>query len=111
MKLVVVGLGQCGGRIADQFAWLNMKARGERRFDLISSIIAVNTDMADLSGLKHIKPDKKHRILIGAQKSGGHGVGKINELGAQVAREDADGVLEAMTASPQFPEAAAFLLL
>ncbi len=111
MKLVVVGLGQCGGRIADQFAWLNMKARGERRFDLISSIIAVNTDMADLSGLKHIKPDKKHRILIGAQKSGGHGVGKINELGAQVAREDADVVLEAMTASQQFPEADAFLLI
>ena len=31
MKLTVIGLGQCGSRIADHFARLNMKARTQRK--------------------------------------------------------------------------------
>lgn len=111
MKLFVIGCGQCGGRIADEFARINVKARIQRGIDIATGVIAVNTDVADLSGLYYIKRDYLHRVVIGGQKTSGHGVGKINELGAEVAREDADKVFEAVVHHPQLAESDAFLLV
>ena len=111
MKLVIVGFGQCGGRIADQFARLNGKAHSQRGIDIIAGAFAVNTDVADLSGLTAIKSDYQHRILIGSRKTGGHGVGKINELGAEIAKEDGDKIIETIRTSKRFSEADAFLLV
>ena len=111
MKLVVVGLGQCGGRVADEFARLNRKARAQRGIEIVTGCFAVNTDAADLSGLVSIKPDYQHRILIGGRKTGGHGVGKINELGAEVAKEDSDKVIDAIRTSKRFFETDAFLVI
>jgi cell division GTPase FtsZ len=111
MKLVVVGFGQCGGRIADEFARLNGRARGLRGLNIVTGAYAVNTDLADLSGLTTIKSDYDHRILIGNKKTGGHGVGKINELGAEIAREDADKVVETIKNSRHFADTDAFLLI
>ncbi len=111
MKLAVIGLGQCGGRIADEFARLNKKARGQRGIEIVTGAFAVNTDAADLSGLTNIKRDYQHRILIGGRKTGGHGVGKVNELGAEIAKEDTDKVIDAMRATQRFYETDAFLLI
>ena len=111
MKLVVAGFGQCGGRIADEFARLNKKARSQRGIEIITGAFAVNTDAADLSGLSNIKGNYQHRILIGSRKTGGHGVGKINELGAEIAREDADKVIDAIRTTKRFFESDAFLLI
>jgi len=111
MKLLVIGLGQCGGKIADEFARLGIRARVQRRISIITGAYAVNTDIADLSGLYTIKPNYQYRILIGAKKTNGHGVGKMNEIGAEVAREDGDKVLEAVRASALFPETDALLLI
>ena len=111
MKLLVIGCGQCGGRIADEFARLNRRARGLRGIDIITNVLAVNTDIADLTGLSFIRPDYQHRILIGGQKTGGHGVGKINELGAEIIREDGDKILEPIRITRHFHETDAFLLI
>ena len=111
MKLVVVGFGQCGGRISDEFARLNARARSIRGLDIITGAYAVNTDIADLSGLHTIKSNYQHRILIGSRKTGGHGVGKINELGAEIAREDADKVVETIRSAKRFAETDAFLMI
>jgi cell division GTPase FtsZ len=111
MKLVVVGFGQCGGRIADEFARLNKRARGLRGLGIIAGAYAVNTDLADLSGLHTIRPDFSRRIVIGKKKTGGHGVGKINELGAEIARDDADMVIETLRNTEDFAETDAFLLI
>ncbi len=111
MKLVVVGLGQCGGRIADEFARLNSRAKSRRSMTIITGCFAVNTDAADLSGLSSISNDHRHRILIGSRKTGGHGVGKINELGAEIAREDADKIIDAIRTTKKFFETDAFLLI
>jgi cell division GTPase FtsZ len=110
MKLIIVGFGQCGGRIADEFARLNRRAHVQRGIDIIANAFAVNTDVADLSGLTGIKPDYQHRILIGGRKTGGHGVGKINELGAEIAKEDGDKIIETIRTSKRFVDADAFLL-
>jgi cell division GTPase FtsZ len=111
MKLVVVGLGQCGGRIADEFARMNGRAKARRGMNVITGAFAVNTDAADLSGLSCISKDHRHRILIGGRKTGGHGVGKINELGAEIAREDADKIVDAIRTTKGFFETDAFLLI
>jgi cell division GTPase FtsZ len=111
MKLVVIGLGQCGSRIADEFARLNRRARSQRGIEICPGVFAVNTDAADLSGLQTIKADYQHRVLIGGRKTGGHGVGKINELGAEIAREDVDKIVDAIKAARHFYEADGFLLI
>ena len=111
MKLVVIGFGQCGSRIADEFARLNKRARSHRGTEITPGVFAVNTDSADLTGLTTIKTDYQHRILIGGRKTGGHGVGKINELGAEVAREDADKVIDALRSTKRFYETDGFLLI
>jgi len=111
MKLVVVGLGQCGGRIADEFARLNSRAKSRRGMTIVTGCFAVNTDAADLSGLSAISNDHRHRILIGSRKTGGHGVGKINEIGAEVAREDADKIVDAIRTTKRFYDTDAFLLI
>jgi cell division GTPase FtsZ len=111
MKLVVIGFGQCGGRIADEFARLNKRARRHRRIEIIPNAFAVNTDVADLSGLSCIKSDYQHRILIGNRKTGGHGVGKINERAAEIARDDSDKIIDAMRSARRFYETDAFLLI
>ncbi|TET55066.1 MAG: cell division protein FtsZ, partial [Dehalococcoidia bacterium] len=102
---------QCGSRIADHFARLDFKARTQRKATIAPTVIAVNTDQADLTGLRFIKNDFQHRVLLGLRQTLGHGVGKINELGAQLAKEDGDKVLEAVKVSPQFYETHAFLVV
>lgn len=111
MKLIVVGLGQCGGRIADEFARINHRAHSHRRLEIIPGVFAVNTDAADLSGLTTIKKDFHHRIIIGGRRTNGHGVGKINELASEIAQQDADKVVEAFNAAKRFYTADAFLLI
>jgi len=111
MKLVVVGFGQCGSRIADEFSRLNARARFRRGIEIVAGAFAVNTDVADLSSLSTIKSDYRHRILIGNRKTGSHGVGKINEVGAEIARQDGDKVIDAIRSAERFYEADAFLLI
>jgi cell division GTPase FtsZ len=111
MKLLVVGFGQCGGRIVDEFTKLNKKARSQRGIEIITGVFAVNTDAADLSGLSEIPKSYQNRILIGSRKTGGHGVGKINELGAEIAKEDADKIVDAIRTTKRFFESDAFLFI
>ena len=111
MKLLVIGLGQCGGRIADRFVRLNKRAHTLRGIDILADAFAVNTDVADLSGLRTIKSDYKHRILVGGQRANGHGVGKISELGADIANEDSDKIIDAIRTTERFYETDAFLLI
>jgi len=111
MKLVVIGFGQCGGRIADEFARLGRRASSLRGIEIIIDSFAVNTDSTDLAGVQTISSDYRHRILIGAGTTHGHGVAKISEVGAEIAKEDADKVLDAVRTAKHLFEADAFLLV
>jgi cell division GTPase FtsZ len=110
MKLTVIGFGQAGGRIADEFARINRNAINQRGIEICPGVYAVNTDSADLTGLRNIKSDYKHRILIGGNKTGGHGVGKINELGALVTKEESDKIFDSIEGTKRLYETDAFLL-
>jgi cell division GTPase FtsZ len=90
MKVLVIGLGQAGGKVAD--ALLEYEARTDTSF--VTDVLAVNTAKADLLGLQHI--DVSHRLLVGQSRVKGHGVGADNELGVEIALEDKDDVLGAV---------------
>lgn len=66
IRFVAVGLGQCGGNIANAFA-----QRGYRAF-------AVNASAADMERLSHIGSEARLSISV----EGGDGAGKDPELGA-----------------------------
>jgi cell division GTPase FtsZ len=111
MKLVVIGCGQCGGRVADEFSKFNGRARFRRGMQIVADTFAVNSDSADLTSLSSIKSDYRHRILIGNRKTANHGVGKINAVGAEIARQDGDKVITAVGSADRFYEADAFMLI
>ena len=56
MKLLVIGCGQCGGRIADEFALMSKKAHVQGGLDILTNVLAVNTDVADLSAWLMLNP-------------------------------------------------------
>jgi len=87
------------------------KARRARGIEITTDCYAINADAADLSGLRYIGKDYQHRIIIGSRKTGGHGVGKINELGAEIARDDSDKVIDAIRQTKRFFETDAFLFI
>jgi cell division GTPase FtsZ len=52
MRLVVIGLGDCGSRLAGEFIELNRKAKSERKVQIITNAYAINNDEAVLDSIK-----------------------------------------------------------
>jgi cell division GTPase FtsZ len=111
VKLMVIGFGQCGNRIADEFARLGKLAQSKRGTNIITSALAVDTDTIALSGLSTIKTHHEQRIAIGEAKTRGHGVGKRSELGAEIAGEEGFKVVDAIRQTKRFSDTDAFLLV
>ena len=86
MKVVLIGVGQAGGRIAQALAEFDL----DMGFDAIMGAIAVNTAKADLSSLDI------ETVLLGRDRVKGHGVGGDNELGAEIMQSDVTEVTDAL---------------
>ena len=58
MKIVAIGVGQCGCNIADEFYAINNYSKSffGRRIEIVTDVFAINTDETDLSSLRHIPP-------------------------------------------------------
>jgi cell division GTPase FtsZ len=88
MKSALIGVGQAGGKLVSALhAFDAAESHGAVR-----RAYAVNTATADLQSL----PSGIETLLVGQSRVSGHGVGGDNELGAQVMREDATEVLDAV---------------
>ena len=111
MKLVVVGFGQCGGYIADEFARLNKKARRQRRINIVLDALAVDSDASTLAGLNTIKSDYQHRVLIGGSRMKGDGVDGDSGLATEIAGNETYRIINALRASRRFTERDAILLV
>ena len=99
MKLVVVGAGQGGSNIADEFVamgeWV-LRNRHLRLFTgtgndpIYQGVFAVNLGAGDLYSLQHIPQTDDHTILMGTtDEFRGRGAGKVNADGAEQARRNA----------------------
>ena len=111
MKLMIIGLGQCGNRIADEFTRLGNRAQRERGAKVITDAFAVDTDASAMGGLQFISSHQDKRIVIGEAKTKSHGTGGLAELGAQIVQEDGYKVVDSLRKAKRFPETDAFLLI
>jgi len=104
MKIVAIGIGQCGCNIADEFYAINNYSKSffGRRIEIVTDVFAINTDETDLSSLRHIPPDMSHRIVIGMSRTSGHGVGKINVEGALIMKESLPIIIDDVLNSRDF---------
>ena len=78
MKTVLVGVGQAGGKLADQLVTFDR----EKGYGSVQDAVAINSAKADL------QPLAIDTVLIGQDRVKGHGVGGDNELGAEVMEAD-----------------------
>lgn len=104
MKLSVVGVGQAGGRISDEFLTYDAQTSGQ----IIQGAVAINTAKADLDTLERVP--RKHRVLIGQDRVQGQGTGADNDLGARIAEENIDEIEQAIDGLPT-GESEAFIIL
>jgi len=113
MKIVVIGFGQCGCNIADQFFAINSHAKAAfgRRIEILTDAFAINTDEADLGGFEHIPIDRHHRIVIGGVRTFGHGVGKINVDAAKIIKESHSVITDNVLDSRKFHESDAIIAI
>ncbi|WP_267642529.1 tubulin/FtsZ family protein [Haloarchaeobius amylolyticus] len=86
MKVVLIGVGQAGGKITQALAEFDYNMD----FDAVQGALAVNTASADLQNLDI------ETQLVGQDTVKGHGVGGDNELGAQVMQDDAIEVMDSL---------------
>ena len=92
MRFFIIGFGQAGGKILDLFLGREKEAGSNIKI----MPLAVNTARTDLMGLRFVP--KECRLLIGQSdpRVKGHGVGTDNRLGAKVAQEEIDTILNAI---------------
>jgi len=112
MKVVAIGIGQCGCNIADEFYAINNYSKSffGRKIEILTEAFAINTDETDLTSLKHIPPDRNHRIVMGLSKTFGHGVGKINVEGSKLMKEITPVVIDDILCSKKFYESDAIIV-
>jgi len=104
MKLALIGFGQAGGKVVDEFLAFDARING----GFVESAIAINSATTDLKGLEHVPME--NRVLIGQARVKGHGVGADNELGAEIANADSDEIQAAIDRIPVH-EVDAFLVV
>ncbi|WP_439025565.1 tubulin/FtsZ family protein [Haloarchaeobius sp. DT45] len=86
MKVVLIGVGQAGGKITQALAEFDYNMD----FGAVQGALAVNSAHADLQNLDI------DTQLVGQDTVKGHGVGGDNELGAQVMQDDAIEVMDSL---------------
>ena len=113
MKIVAIGIGECGGKITDTFYNLNNYAKSvlNRRIEIVTDAFALNSDKADLEALRHLCKDKYHRIELGGIRTAGHGVGKINITGTEIAKASHSDLVSAVIDSRKYGEADAVVVV
>jgi cell division GTPase FtsZ len=113
MKIVAIGIGQCGCNIADEFYAINNYSKSffGRKIEILTEAFAINTDETDLTSLRHIPRDRNHRIVMGLTKTFGHGVGKVNSEGTKLMKEITPVVIDDILCSKKFYESDAIVVI
>lgn len=110
MKLLVIGVGKSGSRIADQFAQLNKKARIERSASILTGAYAISNDRDSLAALISRETDFLYRLLIGTFPSEAEDMATVDELGMETVQAESDRILSIIRRGEYF-ETAAFLVV
>jgi len=85
MRVLWIGFGQAGGKIVNSLMGMNRR---------LYSAIAINTEEADLSGLRYIR----QKVMIGRYALRGRGVGSDIDLGASIAEKSLAQMMDSIDA-------------
>ncbi len=107
MKLLVIGVGDCGCRLAGEFAQLNRIAKAKRHINIVTRAYALNNTRESLTAFAKAGTDFILPVLIHGSLEGD---AKSSEAGAKLMRQEYDRVLSAMRLGGFF-EADAFLFI
>lgn len=106
MRLVVIGLGDCGSRLAGEFIDLNRRAKSERKVQIITNSYAINNDASALdtskSGRKELNTINVKRSLDGEKM--------LADAGAEIMRVEGGRILSSIRPG-DFYETDAILLI
>lgn len=107
MKLLVVGVGDCGSRLAGFFAALNRKARVERRVQIVTTAYGVNNEREKLNSLsrsefRDLQPVFVNRSFLPGKETA---IG-----GAEIMKEEGGRVLTAIKPGDFYDTDAVFLI-
>jgi tubulin-like protein CetZ len=105
MKLVVIGIGDCGSNIAAEFTRLNSRAKSETGVEVIVRSYAINDDQNALNLLRKVG-DKLLTIQLPAPDTSR----KDSEVGAGLMKSNGDRIIATMRAG-EFFETDAFMLV
>jgi cell division GTPase FtsZ len=94
MKLMVLGIGDCGSKLAGEFSELNKKARAERRVQIVTNAYAINNDQPKLASLKTTYRELQ-TIYVGRTFEGD----KTAKAGADIMRDEGNRVLTSVKPS------------
>jgi cell division GTPase FtsZ len=106
MRVLAIGIGDCGSRLAGEFTSLNKKARSERRVQIITNAYAVNNDKVSLESTKARYRDL-HTLYVNRTISD---FGGIASAGAELMREEGGRILTGINPS-DFYDTDAILLI
>ena len=107
MKLLVIGAGDCGCRLAGEFAELNRKAKAERRVQIVTGAYGVNNDQANLTSLAKSKRKELQAIFIDRITEDKN---KSAEAGAEIMREEGGRVMTAINPNNYYDTDAVLLI-
>ena len=97
MKLLVIGVGNCGCNLAEEFAQLNRRAKAERRVNIITHAYAVNDDQTTLAVVTKSQSKSQSKWLQPVFIHNPHeGKNKSSEAGAELMRDQVERVFTAM---------------
>lgn len=93
MKLMVIGVGKCGCRLAGEFAELNRRARNERHVNIITCAYAVSNDQSFLDMVPKSGREGLKAVVI---RGSVEGDARTSEAGAKLMRQESERVMLAM---------------
>ncbi|WP_297498265.1 cell division protein FtsZ [Thermococcus sp.] len=96
MRALIIGVGQCGTKIADLFSLVDFEA------------LAINTSRGDLDYLRYIPAER--RILIGESITGGKGVNANPILGREAMKRDLPMVMKKINSVVGYEDVDIFFL-
>ncbi|MEJ2740340.1 MAG: hypothetical protein P8105_11050 [Dehalococcoidia bacterium] len=106
MRVLVIGLDNCGCRIAGEFIELNRRAKSERRVNIVTSAYAVDNDNEMLTTLKS-KNKELQTIMINKSVEM---TGNVSETNAVLMREEGNRILSSIKPSDFYDTDAVFLV-
>jgi len=106
MRLLVIGVGDCGSRLAGEFTDLNKKAKSERKVQIVTNAYAINNDKESIESVKGKYRDLQTLYVNRSIAD----FGTMASAGAELMREEGGRILTGINPSDFYDTDAIFFV-